>query len=160
MTAKILTLTVGIALGILVTLVAIRFVGPKNMITVSQSEYDFDTTVDMIKSGAVEMGWKVPKVYDLRKSLTDAGQADVSAVNVISLCQPEHAYSILSDDKTRNVSGMMPCRIAVYETSDGRVLISHMNVGLMSSVFGGKVADVMGSVSDEQRQIMTRVLPN
>ena len=38
---------------------------------------------------------------------------------------------------------MIPCRISVYETSDGEVIISRMNTDLISKVFSGTVTEVM-----------------
>lgn len=53
---------------------------------------------------------------------------------------------------------MMPCRLSVYETSDGKVIISRMNTGLVSKVFGGLVTEVMAQASAENEQILSAVL--
>jgi len=38
---------------------------------------------------------------------------------------------------------MMPCRIAVYEKSDGSTYISRMNAEMFAAMLGGLAAEVM-----------------
>ncbi len=50
---------------------------------------------------------------------------------------------------------MMPCTISVYEKSDGKTYIGHMNAGLMGGMFGGDVAEVMGVVDGQQHDFLS-----
>ena len=52
----------------------------------------------------------------------------------------------------------MPCRIGVYETQSGKVMISGMNMGLMSKMFGGNIAKVMGGVAEEEDEMLDQVV--
>jgi uncharacterized protein (DUF302 family) len=52
----------------------------------------------------------------------------------------------------------MPCRIAVYQKADGSVVVSRMNTGLMSKIFGGLVTEVMAQASADSERIITSVL--
>jgi hypothetical protein len=60
---------------------------------------------------------------------------------------------VLSDN--RRMACLMPCTVAVYESDDGRIVISKMNTGLMGRVFGGPVARVMGKqvAADEKKML-------
>ena len=131
---------------------------PHMMLTTHSSTMSFDQTVSAIQEAAESGGWKVSKVYDIRKSLTEAGQGDISNVKVLSVCKPEYAYEILSDDANKDVTAMMPCRIAVYETTDGGVYVVQMNVGLMSKMFGGTIQEVMTRVSAEEREMLEGIV--
>jgi uncharacterized protein (DUF302 family) len=53
---------------------------------------------------------------------------------------------------------MMPCRVAVYETSDGEVIVNRMNTGAVSRVFGGRVAETMATATEETEAIFAPVL--
>ena len=53
---------------------------------------------------------------------------------------------------------MMPCRVSVYETSDGRVVVSRMNTGLISKIFGGVVTRAMAQATAETEVIYSNVL--
>ena len=52
----------------------------------------------------------------------------------------------------------MPCRLGVYETQEGKVMISGLNMGLMSQMFGGNIAKVMGGVAEEEAAMLAKVI--
>lgn len=154
----VVSLAIGIVGGIILTIIAMKLLMPSMMLTIHESRHDLSTTVQMITDNAVSSGWQVPKVYDIQNSLKEAGHTDMTELRVVSLCQPDHAYSILQDDNNKIVSGIMPCRIGVYKTGDGKVMVSQMNVGLVSKFFGGKIAEVMGEVSRQEEKILEGVI--
>jgi len=51
------------------------------------------------------------------------------------------------------VSSMMPCRVAVYEDEEGRVIVSHMNADLVSKLFGGNIAAIIADATSETELI-------
>ncbi len=130
---------------------------PSVMVTESDSNFPHDDTVELIIETAEEMGWKIPATHEIHNSVARGGW-DVEKVTVIELCNVDLAGDILTGDQNRIVSSMMPCRVAVYETSDGRVIVSRMNTGLMSSVFGGKVQEVMAMATDQTEIILGSVI--
>ena len=71
------------------------------------------------------------------------------------MCQPDHAHKILSDDRNKKVSSMMPCRIGVFEDHMGKTYLSRMNIGLMSKMFGGTIELVMGTVAKEEHSMLS-----
>lgn len=147
----------GVVLGAILMGVFGFLSAPSAMITESESNFSHDETVEMIIANAEEMGWKIPATHEIHNSVASGGY-DVENVTVIELCNVDLAGDILTGDENRIVSSMMPCRVAVYETSDGRVIVSRMNTGLMSSVFGGKVQEVMAMATDETEIIVGSVI--
>ncbi len=143
----------GFILGALVLGVVGFLAAPGLMITEDISPYSHEETVQRIQDAAVAEGWKVPAT----QSVAAAGY-DVLPVSVIELCHTGYAGKILQQDDDRVVTSMMPCRTAVYETSDGRVVISRMNTGLVSKVFGGTVASVMQDATADTEKILGSVL--
>ena len=148
----------GLVIGLIVMGVAVWTLMPGMMITVHESKLGFEETVSAINESAIERGWTVPKIYDIQASLKKAGHEDMTRVKILSICQPDHAYSILKDDTNKKVTAIMPCRIGVYETADGRVFISEMNIGLMSKMFGGTIAEVMGGVAEEEKEMLRDIV--
>ncbi|OQX15445.1 MAG: hypothetical protein BWK73_06805 [Thiothrix lacustris] len=151
-------LLLGVVVGIVFTGVATWIVMPKLMVVTHESRLGFEETVATLQTVATEKKWLVPKVYDMQASLKNAGYADMSKLSILSLCQPEYAYNILKNDSDKFVTAVMPCRMGVYETKDGKVMISGMNMGLMSKVFGGNIATVMGGVADEEAAMLAKVI--
>lgn len=147
----------GFLLGILVFAFAGFTAAPSMMIVEDESPVGYEETVAAIKDAAVNQGWKVPTVHSLDKSVAKAGY-DVLEVSVLELCHPGHAAKILATDDDRVVTSMMPCRISVYKTSDGSVIISRMNTSLVSKMFGGNVADVMAEATADTEKILAQVI--
>ena len=145
-------LLIGLLVGIVVTLVSIVVILPKQMFVVMESKYSFEETITELEKSATEKKWGIPHKYDLKATLEGKGYT-VDPVHVFSLCKPDHANEILSRDEERVVSALMPCRVAVYE-KNGKTYISMLNSGLFSKFMGKTVKTVMGEASKENKEIL------
>lgn len=151
----------GIIIGFLLMGIIVWIAMPPMMINVYKSQYGFDETVAAVeKAVTAQQGWKVSKVFDIQKNIIDAGHQDMTRVKIVTLCNPHYANRILSDDKDKVVTTMMPLGIGVYETKDGSIYMSEMNVGLMGMMFGGTIAEVMGDASTDIAKMIAAVSEN
>jgi uncharacterized protein (DUF302 family) len=103
------------------------------------SKFGFAETIDTLSNIAVLNGWKVTMVHDLQETMKK-NSLEVLPVKVMEICNPGLAYQILSKDELRDVSPMLPCRISVYEKSDGKTYISRMNAPAFAGMIGGDAA--------------------
>ena len=149
---------VGLLAGAMVTGVTLWLSMPSLMLKVYPSRLGFEQTVAAIEQAYQKNGWRVPKVYNITKTLQSSGYTDIANINILSVCQPDDAYKILRDDANRPVTAVMPCRIGVYEAGDGRTYISVMNVGLMGKLFGGTIAAVMSDVAEKEHEILREII--
>ncbi len=108
----------------------------------NESKYNFNVTVDKLTDSIVSIGWKVTHVHDLQETL-HKNNFEVLPVKVLELCKPSYSVRLLESDHERLYSSLMPCRISVYETSDGKTRISRMDSGKIASQIGGIVNEVM-----------------
>ena len=115
------------------------------MFKVYKSKVGFDETVSAVAEAAPKNGWQVSDIRDLDKEFQAAGLSDTTKVKIIYLCDPQGSYEILKDDSGKSMSVMMPMGVSIYETSDGRVEIAAMNLGMMSGMFSGVVQEVMSN---------------
>jgi uncharacterized protein (DUF302 family) len=152
---KATALIVGLLAGIVLAGAATWVLMPKMMLQVFESRYGFDQTVTTIEDAikAAE-GWKSPITLDIQKNIVMAGNPDMTKVKVVTLCNPNLAHRILADDADKKTSGVMPVTIGVYEDSAGRTYIAVMDYGLMGSMFGGTIADVMATASGDLNGIV------
>jgi len=119
------------------------------------SPYGLEETISKIQENAAAIGWVSPGVKNMNKSVAKHGGADIGGpVRIIELCNAEHASNILSVDEARYASVLMPCAIGVYTKSDGKTYVVNMKAGLMGSMMGGKVAEVMEVVDVDQKKIL------
>jgi uncharacterized protein (DUF302 family) len=123
----------------------------------SQSRYAFTETIDLLSKTIAENGWKVIVTHDLQETMKKNGKS-VLPVSVIELCNPNHAFEILSKDEYRNVSSMLPCRISVYEKSDGKTYLSRMNSPAFAGMIGGDAAGtIVRAFNDAEIMLKTVV---
>lgn len=153
MNKSILFGLVGLISGVVITLAAIFFSAQSVFFNEQETNRDFETSVEVFKETAKEKGWSIPTVHDMQKTMAKFGN-DVHKAEVFELCHPDHAYEILSRDAERIVMSMMPCRVAIYEKSDGKTYVSAMNTGLMGNMMKGVVPEVMKAASRESDAII------
>jgi uncharacterized protein (DUF302 family) len=143
--------------GALAVVLAMYIMAPGMMITTSESNFGFDETVSRIEASVSSNGWTVQSVIDMNKSMQKHGHPFEPKVRVIKMCHPEYAKRVLTGD--RYLSVMMPCTLAVFEGDDGKVYVSQLNVGMIGSMFGGTVAEVMaGSVTEDVAAMLDGLL--
>ena len=147
----------GLVAGMILMVIIIFMAGPGMMMLESESPYTFEETNNRFITSVADAGWKITTTHDLQKSMKKFGH-DVKAVTVFELCHPDHASDILKLDDERIVSAMMPCRVAVYEKSDGKVYFSRMNSSLVAKMFGGEIARVMATAFSQNEAIVEAIM--
>ncbi len=123
----------------------------------NESRYGFAETVELLSKTIVEQGWKVTMTHDLQETMKKNGK-EVLPVKVIELCNPGHAFNILSKDEYRDVSPMLPCRVSVYEKADGKTYISRMNAPAFAGMIGGEAAETIVRAYNEAEEMLKVVL--
>lgn len=146
---------IGLIVGMLLMGIVVWQVMPRMMINVQKSKLNFEDTVSAVNESVTEeKDWKVPAIFDIQKNILDAGHKDMTKVKIVSLCQPHYAKKILESDDDKKVTTMMPLGIGIYETKDGQVYVSTMNIGMMGLMFGGTIADVMGDAAEDIEEML------
>jgi uncharacterized protein (DUF302 family) len=148
---------IGLVLGAGIAMLVAYKAAPSLMMKEAQSKYDFEQSVLVFEETALGMGWSIPTVHDLQATMEKFGY-EVRKVKVFELCHPEHAIQILEQDQERIVSSMMPCRVSIYEKSDGKTYVSWMNTAMMGNMMGGIVAEVMGDASRESLEMIQSLI--
>lgn len=143
-------------LGAVVAL-AIGFkVLPGMMIDETLSPLSFDETVEKLEVNAKELGWKVPNKWkaNFQANFKKVVGVDIGPTKLLKICEPQAAVDILKHDRYKFLVVMMPCTIAVYEKSDGKVYIGTMNMRLMGMMFGGEVNKVIKRIAPDMDQMI------
>ncbi len=129
----------------------------EQMFLENESKYNFAETVEKLTAEIEKKAWKVSAVHDLQETLKKNG-TEVLPIKVFALCNPKHSSKILSKDDERIVSSLMPCRVSVYEKSNGKSYISRMNTGVLAKSIGGIVEEVMIDSSKEVEEILSTLI--
>lgn len=119
----------------------------------NQSKFGFTETIEKLSKIIIEKGWKITITHDLQETMKKNSR-DVLPVKVLELCNPGLAFQILSKDELRNVSPMLPCRISVYEKSDGITYIARMNAPAFAMMIGGEAAKTIVQAFNETEEFV------
>jgi uncharacterized protein (DUF302 family) len=128
-----------------------------SMLVESRSKFDFQNTIEKLNVIVVESGWKIPAIHDLQNTIRNFGK-EILPIKVMEICHPKYSSRLLELNDERIVSTFMPCRISVYEKSDGKTYISRLNGALLSKSFGGIVEEVMTLSNDEMEEMIISLI--
>jgi len=130
---------------------------PRDLFVENESPMKFEETVEALKSEMTAGGWSILATHNLSAKLAEKGH-NVLPVAIIEGCSGKFSVVLLKNEQTRYVSSMLPCRLAVYETSTGKVIISRMNTQIMGAQMEPAVAEIMTKASDSIEAIIAKVL--
>ena len=157
MKTNIFTGIAGLVLGIILTGIIGFYSLPGLMMLEDETAYDFETTVEVFEEKVREGGWSVLKTHDMKETLKGHGH-DVLNVKIFELCSSKYSAEILKLDDERIVTPLMPCRVAIYEKSDGKTYIARMDSELLARPFGGVINDVMQQAASEIEDVIAQVI--
>lgn len=103
-------------------------------------------------------GWSFPMpTWEFYRSQIAKGfeYDNIRNMNIHFVCKPAHANTMLR--KYPHFGGIMPCSWAVYETSDGKVYVSKMNISLMSRLYQGLIGRVMKDVANTESAMLANL---
>jgi uncharacterized protein (DUF302 family) len=122
----------------------------------NRSRYGFEETINQLKELVPENEWKIIQILDLQETMKKNGK-DVLPVKVLEMCKPDYAYQLLSDNSLRIYSNMMPCRVSVYEKTDGNTYISRMNSAMFAEQIGGVLQEVMSKAFEDVESMIKEI---
>ncbi len=154
---KLLTIIISFITGAVVASAIGFYSLPGFMIKEIASPYGFEETMTRVKANAKELGWKVPKTWKInfQKNLQKTVKIDIGPNQVMGMCEPQAAADILKHDSLKQLAVMMPCKIAVYEKSDGKTYISIMNMNLLGAAFGNVVKGITTELAPQMEEMVT-----
>jgi uncharacterized protein (DUF302 family) len=129
----------------------------EKMILENVSRYNFQTTFEKLGTIVGESGWKAPATHDLQNTIRNFGK-EILPVKVLEICHTKHASRLLEPDNERIVSTFMPCRISIYEKSDGKVYIARLNAALLADSYGGLIKEVMMQSFSEMENMLNLLI--
>lgn len=131
--------------------------GPRDLFLESESPLKLSETINAIKAEAGPLGWGNLATHDFAAIAAKNGFV-IAPIVVLELCKPKYALELIRTDATRYVSPLLPCRLAIYETSTGKVIISRLNAVVFGSLMEPAVADALKVAGAEMEGIIEKVL--
>lgn len=130
---------------------------PRDMFLETESPLKFAETIEAIKAEVGGMGWSVLVAHDMAGILAKKGHT-IAPLVILELCSGKYSVALVKKDETRYVSSLIPCRLSIYETSDGKVIISRMNTTVMGAMMEPAVAEVMKKAGADLETVIAKVV--
>lgn len=114
-------------------------------------------TVRAFKEAVKARGWSMLGVTNMAGILSERGFT-IHPVLILEPCSGKYSADLLGRDETRFVASMIPCRVAIYQTSTGKVVISRMNSVAMADMVGGHAGSVIRKAGMGVEEIIRETL--
>jgi len=147
----------GLVSGIILTILIVVTSAQPVMLKEKQIPHNFEAAVELIETTVMQKGWTIPAVHNMQATLANFGH-DIEKLKIFEICHPGIAYQVLSMDDERIVSSLLPCRLSVYEKSDGNVYVSWMNMRFMGRLMKGSVPGAFAEASTATDEIINALL--
>lgn len=122
-----------------------------------KSKYDFQETVEILKNKATEEGWAIPAEHDMQAILKKRDK-EVLPSTILVLCNANIAYKLLNNDDTRIAQTMLPCRVAIYEKSDGKTYVAWSNYSEAGKELNDGATSVFKEISRGIKNLTSSVI--
>ena len=123
----------------------------------TESPKSLPKTVKIFKQEVTAAGWSILNVTNMAGILSEKGYT-ISPVLIFDVCSGKYSSQILAKDEYRFVTPLMPCRMSIYQTSKGKVIIARLNAKGMAPMFDGGLAKIMMKSSDELEEIIKKTI--
>jgi len=114
----------------------------KMMFVESPSKYEYEKTIETLKSSLEKNNWDVFTIIDRTAHYNEKG-FEMTPITTMEICKPNEAVNIIQHDKYKSMIPMMPMRVAVYENNNGEVYVSRMRLKMMKKMTGGPIKEAM-----------------
>ncbi|MDG5767610.1 DUF302 domain-containing protein [Balneolales bacterium ANBcel1] len=121
------------------------------------SPYDFETTIDRFETAVDEAGWGIITTHNMQQMMQRHGH-EVNKIKIFEVCSARYSAEVLKLDDERIITPLMPCRIAIYEKSDGVTYISRMDHKAIARPYGGVIYDVMTKATRDMEMMIAQVV--
>lgn len=123
----------------------------------TESPKPLSETVKAFKEEVEAGGWSILNVTNMAGILSEKGYT-LSPVLIFDVCSGKYSAQILAKDEHRIVTPLMPCRVSIYQTRPGKVIIARLNAKSMAPMFSGDLAEIMIKSAAELEVIIEKAI--
>jgi uncharacterized protein (DUF302 family) len=123
----------------------------------TESPKGLSETVEVFKEEVAGAGWSILNMNNMAGILSEKGYT-ISPVLIFDVCSGKYSARILAEDEYRFVTPLMPCRVSIYQTSQGKVVIARLNPKGFGPMLSDELAEIMMQSSMEIEDIIEKTI--
>ncbi len=127
------------------------------MMSEHKSRLGYKETIAALQEGAKKRGWEVGPAVNMQEAMQKAGQKDARPFTMLSMCRKDLAESLLKLQMANKAMPFAPCRISVFEGSDGKVYIAKPNTELMAQIALPAFAPTLKKFVEEEKALLAGI---
>ena len=89
-------------------------------------EMDHEEAIEHVRTVFTEAGFGVPVEFSVSELLNEKVDAGRDPYHVLGACNPAIADQVLS--VTRDMGGLFPCNVVIWESEPGRQVVFHVSI--------------------------------
>jgi len=122
------------------------------MIHVKETEGPIDSVVARLEKAAVENGFGVLGIHDLKEKMVAKGVDFACECRVMEVCNPRKAKEVLEENMS--ISTALPCRISIYPEG-GKVKVATIRPTMLLNLFD---SPELQNVAREVEDTLVRII--
>jgi len=127
------------------------------MMTEMKSRLGFKETVAALQEAAKKRGWQVGQPIDMQEAMIKAGQKTAKPFTVLPMCKQDLAESLLKAQVEQKAMPFAPCRMSVFEGTDGKVYIAKPNTEFMAQMATPVFAPMLKKFVAEEKAVLANI---
>lgn len=127
------------------------------MMSEHKSRLGYRETIAALQDAAKKRGWEVGPAVNMQEAMQKAGQKDAKPFTMLTMCKKDLAESLLKAQATHKAMPFAPCRLSVFEGSDGKVYIAKPNTELMAQMAMPAYAPLLKQFVEEEKALLAGI---
>lgn len=127
------------------------------MMSEHKSRLGYRETIAALQDAAKKRGWEVGPATNMQEAMQKAGQKDARPFTMLAMCRKDLAESLLKAQMANKAMPFAPCRISVFEGSDGKVYIAKPNTELMAQMAMPAYAPLLKKFAEEEKALLAGI---
>jgi uncharacterized protein (DUF302 family) len=127
------------------------------MMSEQKSRLGYKETIAALQEAGRKRGWEVGPAVDMQDAMLKAGQKNARPFTMLTLCRKDLAENLLKVQMANRAMPFVPCRMSVFEGSDGKVYIAKPNTDMMAQTATPIFAPLLKQFADEEKAMLAGI---
>lgn len=127
------------------------------MMSEQKSRLGYKETIAALQEAGRKRGWEVGPAVDMQDAMLKAGQKNARPFTMLTLCRKDLAENLLKVQMANRAMPFVPCRMSVFEGSDGKVYIAKPNTDMMAQTATPTFAPLLRQFAEEEKAMLAGI---
>ena len=128
------------------------------MMAEKKSRLGFNETVAALQDSARKRGWEIGPVVDMQDAMLKAGHKNARPFTMLALCKRDLAESLLKAQAAQKAMPFAPCRVSVFEGTDGKIYIAKANTEFMAQMATPAFEPLLKRLAEEEKALLNGIV--